>query len=45
MTHLGHGPVAQHQTVAAVGPVLSLVEVRVVVLHHLDELLVALFLA
>ena len=37
-THVGHRSVAENQAVASVSPVLSFIEVSVVVLHHVSQL-------
>jgi len=42
LAHVTHWPIAEHETVATVGPVLALVKVGVVVSHLVDQLRVAL---
>merc|ERR1711935_873469 len=42
MAHVGHWSVAKNETMAAIGPVLALVKLRIVMLHHVDQLFVSL---
>merc|ERR1712048_378900 len=41
ITRIRHCPITDIQAIASVSPVLSLIEVRVVVCHHVDKLIVA----
>merc|ERR1712193_10616 len=38
MAWVGHWSITKNQTIAAIGPVLALIEIAVVVAHHVDQL-------
>jgi len=42
VAHVGHWSVAKNETMTSVGPVLALVKLRIVMLHHVNQLFVSL---